>query len=234
MDPFRRKAALAGSLYLLLVLVAPVRLVYVQNELFVPGDVAATMAHIAAHPGLFRLGILGDLFCATLEVFLTLALFQLFRAVDRRAAVLMAVLGLMPVPLYFFNVFNDVAIAYLVLGDGAAAGAGNTTTALLVGLAGELHDTGVHVLQIFWSAWLFPLALLAYRSRRVPRFIALWLGINGVAYLALSLAGLVAPTILGAVSILVLPAQLGEVVFTACLLCIAVFSPRRAQRAATA
>lgn len=234
MDPFNRKAALAGSLYLLLVLVAPIRLVYVQNEVFVHDDVVATIANVAAHPGLFRLGILTDLFCATLEVFLTLALYQLFHAVDRRAAILMAVLGLMPVPLYFFNVFNDVAIAHLVLAPGAADGADGAAVRLLVGLAGELHDMGVHVLQIFWSAWLFPLAWLAYRSRRVPRGVAIWLAVNGVAYLALSLSGLVAPSTLALVSMLALPAQLGEVVFTGCLLWRGLRAPSRPQSLAAA
>lgn len=213
----KRNALIAGTLYLLLVLVAPVRLVYIQNELFA-GDAAASVANIVANPGLFRLGMLTDLFCATLEVFLTLALYQLFRPFDRRSAVLMAVLGLMPVPLYFVNVFNDAAIAHLVLGAAPDTGFDAGQVASLVGLASALHDFGIHVLQIFWGGWLFPLAVLAYKSRLTPRFVAIWLAINGLAYLALSLAGLAAPSVSGTVAILAVPAQLGEVAFTACLL----------------
>lgn len=218
MDTTKRHALIAGTLYLLLVLVAPVRLVYVQNELFASGDAATFVGNILANPGLFRLGILTDLFCATLEVFLTLALYQLFRRVDCRSAVLMAVLGLMPVPLYFFNVFNDAAIAHLLLGAAPNPGLDTTQIASLVGLATSLHDFGIHVLQIFWSAWLFPLAALAFKSRLMPRFVAIWLAVNGFAYLALSLSGFAAPSLSGTVSILAVPAQLGEVVFTGCLL----------------
>lgn len=217
MDTTKRHALIAGTLYLLLVLVAPVRLVYIQNELFA-GDAASSVANIIANAGLFRFGMLTDLFCATLEVFLTLALFQLFRPFDRRNAVLMAVLGLMPVPLYFVNVFNDAAIAHLLLGEAPNAGLDAAQVVSLVGLASALHEFGIHVLQIFWGAWLFPLAVLAYRSRLVPRFVAIWLAINGIAYLALSLAGLAAPSVSSTVSILAVPAQLGEVVFTASLL----------------
>jgi len=70
MDTTRSNARTAGVLYLLLVLVAPLRLVYIPNTLFVGGDVAATVANITANPALFQLGMLADLFCGTLEVFL--------------------------------------------------------------------------------------------------------------------------------------------------------------------
>jgi uncharacterized MnhB-related membrane protein len=179
---------------------------------------AATAVNIAANPGLFQLGILSDVFCATLEVFLTLALFRLFKDVDRRSAILMAVLGLMPVPLYFVNVLNDVALAHLLLGAAPPAGFDATQVSSLVGLAARLHEAGIHMLQIFWGAWLFPLAALALKSRWMPRVVGLWLVANGVAYLALSLSGLAAPSLRATVAMLAVPAQLGEVTFTACLL----------------
>jgi hypothetical protein len=218
MDTIKRDAGTAGLLYLLLVLIAPIRLVYIPSQLFVSDDIVATAANIASHAGLFRLGILSDLFCATLEVFLTLALYRLFKDVDRRSAVMMAVLGLMPVPLYFVNVFNDVAVAHLLLGAAPPAGFDATQVTSLVGLAARLHDAGIGMLQIFWGAWLFPLAALAWKSRLMPRFVGVWLAINGVAYLALCVTGWVAPALNGTVSMLAVPAQLGEVVFVICLL----------------
>lgn len=225
MDTTKRQALTAGVLYLLLVVFAPIRLVYIQNELFISNDAAATAANIVANAGLFRLGILTDLFCATLEVFLTLALYQLFRCVDKRAALLMAVLGLMPVPLYFVNVFNDIAIAHMALGPTPIAGLDVAQMEALVGVASRLHQSGIHMLQIFWGAWLFPLASLAYKSRMIPRFVAVWLAINGLAYLGLSVTGLVAPAMNATVSMLAVPAQLGEVAFTACLLWLGVRLP---------
>lgn len=229
MDTIKRDARTAGLLYLLLVLVAPIRLVYIPSQLFVSDDMVATAANIVSHADLFRLGILTDLFCATLEVFLTLALFRLFKDVDRRAAVLMTVLGLMPVPLYFVNVFNDVAVAHLLLGAAPPAGFDAAQVTSLVGLAMRLHDAGINMLQIFWGAWLFPLAALAWKSRLVPRFVAVWLAINGVAYLALCVTGLVAPALNGTVSMIVVPAQLGEVAFVICLLWRAVRGRRKLQ-----
>lgn len=217
MDTTRNHARTAGVLYLLLVLVAPLRLVYIPNTLFVGGDIAATVANITASPLLFQWGMLADLFCGTLEVFLALALFQLFKDVDRRRAILMVVLGLMPVPLYFVNVLTDVAVSHLLHGA-TPAGFSPEQVNSLVALAMRVHDAGINALQIFWGAWLFPLALLAMRSGFLPRFVGAWLLVNAVGYLALSFAGLAAPQWNATVSLLVLPAQLGEVAFTVCLL----------------
>lgn len=222
MDTTRSNARTAGLLYLLLVLVAPLRLVYIPNTLFVGGDIAATVANITASPVLFQLGMLADLFCGTLEVFLALALYRLFQHVDRRHAIMMVVLGLMPVPLYFVNVLTDVAVSHLLHGSSPLAGFSETQVMSLVGLAMRVHDAGINALQIFWGAWLFPLALLVMRSDFLPRFVGIWLLVNAVAYFALSLAGLVAPQLNATVSLLVLPAQLGEVVFTVCLLIVGV------------
>lgn len=222
MDTTRSNARTAGVLYLLLVLVAPLRLVYIPNTLFVGGDIAATVANITANPALFQLGMLADLFCGTLEVFLALALYRLFKDVDHRQAIMMAVLGLMPVPLYFVNVLSDVAVSHLLHRAAPLPGFSETQVMSLVGLAMRVHDAGINALQIFWGAWLFPLALLVMRSSFLPRLVGIWLLVNGVAYFALSLAGLAAPHLNATVSLMVLPAQLGEVVFTVCLLIVGV------------
>jgi hypothetical protein len=45
----------------------------------------------------------------------------------------------------------------------------------------------------FGGVWLFPLALLVYRSRFLPRFLGVWLAIGGFAYVILSLTGELLP-----------------------------------------
>ena len=57
------------------------------------------------------------------------------------------------------------------------------------------------------------MAILVYRSHFLPRFLGVWLIINGFAYLALSFTGLLLPHYEDAVSKIAFPAQLGEVVF---------------------
>jgi hypothetical protein len=40
----------------------------------------------------------------------------------------------------------------------------------------RLHGQGFVVTEMFWGLWLFPLGLLVYRSRFLPRFLGVWLG----------------------------------------------------------
>jgi hypothetical protein len=83
----------AGFWYLLLVMIGPLRLIYIPSKLFVPGNATATVNNIAAHELLFRLGIAGDLAGAVILIFLTLAFYRLFAGVDRNLAVLVVIFG---------------------------------------------------------------------------------------------------------------------------------------------
>ena len=88
-----KNARVAGLWYLLLVLLGPVRLMYIPSKLFVHGDATATASNIAAHEWLFRLGIVSDLICGVILIFLTLAFYRLFKEVDQNLAVLVVILG---------------------------------------------------------------------------------------------------------------------------------------------
>ena len=92
MATLSRNARVAGLLYLTL-LTAPLRLIYIPSKLFVTGNATATADNIAAHETLFRLGILSDLLTGTMVIFLTLALYRLFKGVDQGLARLVVILG---------------------------------------------------------------------------------------------------------------------------------------------
>jgi hypothetical protein len=116
MTSLSRNARIAGLFYLTL-LTAPLRLIYIPTKLFVAGNASATADNIAAHETLFRLGIVSDLFTATMDIFLTLALYRLFEGVDKGLARLMVILGtLMLTPIYFLNTINDTAALLLARG----------------------------------------------------------------------------------------------------------------------
>ncbi|MBZ5627758.1 MAG: DUF4386 domain-containing protein, partial [Acidobacteriia bacterium] len=51
---------------------------------------------------------------------------------------------------------------------------------------------------------------LVYRSRFLPRFLGVWLIVNGVAYLTISSTGLLLPQYEDRVSNIAFPALLGE------------------------
>src|SRR5437868_12114423 len=117
MHPTVKAARIAGALYVLLGIVAPIRLMYIPSKLFVQGNAAATANNIIAHETLFRWGMVADLVAGTVAIFVALALYRLFKDVDQNLAVLMVILGaLMVTPIYFFNVVNDAAALVLARG----------------------------------------------------------------------------------------------------------------------
>jgi hypothetical protein len=212
MSSIHNPGRVAGFLYLLLVVAAPLRLIYIPFKLFVHGNATATAHNIAAHELLFRLGIVTDLFCGAILIFLVLALYRLLQGVDHNHAVLMVILGgLMPATIDFFNVLNDAAALMLVRGADFLSVFEKSQRDALAMLFLRLHGQEVVAAEILWGLWLFPLAILVYRSRFLPRFLGVWLTINGLAYLAMSLTGLLLPQQEDMVSKITFPAQLGEV-----------------------
>jgi len=214
MSSTKKQARAAGLLYLLLVVAAPLRLIYIPSALFVRGNATATAANIAAHETLFRFGIVADLFCGTVLIFLTLALYRLFKGVDQKLAVLMVIVGgVLPAAIDFVNVVNDAAALLLVRGADFLSVFEKPQRDALAMLFLRLHHQVVVGAEILWGLWLFPLALLTYRSRFLPRFLGVWLIINGFAYLIMSFTGLLLPQYEDMVSNLAFPALLGEMAF---------------------
>ena len=202
---------IAGFLYLLLVVGAPVRLIYIPSKLFVHGNAAATADNITAHQLLFRLGIVTDLFCGTVLMLVVLALYRLLKGVDQNQAVLMVIIGgVMPATIDFLNVLNDAAALMLVRGADFLSAFEKPQRDALAMLFLRLHHGGVVANEIFWGLWLFPFGLLVYRSRFLPRILGVWLIINCFAYLAVSFTGLLFPQYEARVFNSAFPAMLGE------------------------
>src|SRR5438874_2173987 len=117
MDSIKKTARTAGLLYFLASIIGVVGLVYVPNKLIVPDDATATADHLRASGWLLRLGIASELIGHVLFVFMVLALYRLFKAVNEHQARLVVILGaLLSVPLAFLNVLNEIAALLLVSG----------------------------------------------------------------------------------------------------------------------
>ncbi len=200
-----------GILYLTTVITAPFTLIYIPSKLFVPGNAAATAANIAAHETLFRLGIAIDLFGGVLWIFIILALYRLLKGVDPNLAMVMGLLGGVMVTLInFFVTLNNLAALIVVRGGEFLSVFDKPQRDALAMLFLRMHGQGILAAEIFWGLWLFPLAILVYRSRFLPRFLGVWLVINGFAYLAMSFTGLLFPRYAKWVGNITFPALFGE------------------------
>jgi len=184
---------------------------YIPSKLFVHGNAAATVNNIAAHQWLFRFGTIGDLLCAVILIFLTLAFYRLFKDVDQYLAVLVVIFGgIMPALINFVGVVSDAGALMAVRGADFLSVFDKPQRDALAMLFLHLRDHQNTAAEILWGMWLFPLAILVYRSRFLPRFLGVWLVINGFAYVILSFTGVLLPQYQNKVFIFSQPALFAE------------------------
>lgn len=194
MTSLSKNARVAGLLFILATLFGIVRLLYIPSALIVDGNATATADNIAAHELLFRFGIVSSLLSAVLWLFLTLALYRLFKGVDQELAVLVVILGgLMQVPIFFINSVTDAAAVLLVHGADFLSVVDQPQRNAFAMLFLNLHHHLDLVNAIFWGLWLVPFGMLIYKSRFLPRFFGVWLIMECFAWLAFSLTGLLFP-----------------------------------------
>lgn len=229
MTSLSKNARIAGLLYIVGSLFGVVRLLYIPSTLFVHGNAAATAANIAAHEMLFRFGIVSYLIGSALWIFVTLALYRMFKEVDQALAVLVVILGsLMVVPLFFVNTANDAAALLFARGGGFLSVFDKPQCEAFVLLFLNLHNQIDLANGIFWGLWLLPLGLLVYKSRFLPRFIGVWLVIACFGYLAFSFTALLFPAYQNAVWRVTSLTNLAELAFMLWIAILGAKQPRLA------
>lgn len=212
MRTIKQQARVAGFLYLLVGLSAPIGLMVVPGKLIVSGNATATADNIRASEGLLRIGIASELFHQVIAVFLVLALYRLFKAVNETHARQLVILGaLVSVPIMFVNVLNEIAALVLVSGADFLSVFEKPQLDALAYLFLRLHDHGITVVSVFWGLWLFPFGMLVTRSGFIPRVFGVLLVIAGSAYLASAFATLVLPRYAPLVSQVAFPLEVAEV-----------------------
>lgn len=116
MSSTKNPGRFAGLLYVLMSIFGFFAMGYVPGKIIVHGDAAATASNIAAHETLFRLGIAGQLIGQAGFILVALALYELFKGVNRRLASLMVTMIVVSIPIAFLNEVNSLAALLLVRG----------------------------------------------------------------------------------------------------------------------
>jgi hypothetical protein len=226
MESLKGTARLAGFMYVLVALMTPFVLIYVPGQLYVSGDASATGANIASNQNLFVASILVGLISQVLFVLVILAFYRLFEAVDRPLAVLMAAFILLQVPLSLVAMSNEVATLQFIRGGELLAPFDEPQRDALAMFMINVDRQGVLVSQFFWGLWLFPLGMLVIRSKFLPWFLGVWLILNGLAYVALTVIGLVMPELRATAFNLAMPLMFGELALALWLLVFGISTKR--------
>lgn len=209
----KKKARIAGLLYLVVVLTGIFSLAYVPSQLIVWDNALVTFNNIKGAEFLFRLGMVSSLICYTFFLFLPLALYRLLKSVQATYAKLMVILAIVSVPISFINIQHKYAVLSIINGYNNAKVYTGTQLQDQVLFHLNQYDNGNLIVQIFWGLWLFPFGYLVFKSGVIPKFLGVLLMLGCFSYLINFLGFSLWPNYsdLGISSFVQLPATLGEI-----------------------
>ena len=191
----KRLARIAGFLYLIVGIFGGFAVAYVTPMVYVPGDAATTAGNVLANAGLVRIGVLADLFQATVFVFLGMTLYVLLKDVNKNAARAMMILVAIAATVMCLDKVFQFAALQVARDASYAAAFGAAGANALVLLLLDMHHYGYLIAQIFFGLWLVPLGYLAYKSGMFPKALGVMLIVAGASYLVDMLAAFLIPDV---------------------------------------
>ena len=185
-EPGQRTAArVAGLLFVLTMFLAMFTELVLRDPLLVQGDAEQTARNIVASERLFRVAVVNQVIIAAGDMLLLLALYAVLNPINRTLALLAAFWQITQCVMFTLIAFTDYAgLSLLVGGDYLQAFDAKELHALARFFI-SLHHPGGQIGGIFFGLGSAVFAWLWFRSRYVPRILAV-LGIAGS--LALSIA----------------------------------------------
>jgi len=203
MHPLSPTARLTGAFYLGLAITGMLGFLFIRPQVFTAGDSAGVLEALAGNLPLARVGLLLELGIVVTQVLTALWFFKLFRGVNSFAAGALATLGLMNAVAILGSAASLSTAIQLTEGGGADAA---VQVGLLVPLSNGFWAAGV----VFFGAWLIPMGMLVLQSGYAWRWIGWALVVGGIGYIASIVLETLAPNATVLVSILTIPATVGE------------------------
>ncbi len=189
----RATAAMAGTLYLVIIVAGVWSEVGVRAPLLLPKDPLGTFAGLKASVAWVRVSIAADAVMLIADVALAVLLFRLLRACGPMLALTAMVFRLMQAAVLGANLLNLQAAVMLVGSSEAAAMLGTSATAALATLRLQAHAEGYDLGLVFFGVNTVLTGILLLRLRWAPRALVPLMVAGGAVYLAGSALRLLAP-----------------------------------------
>ena len=193
-DISQRKAAIvAGSAWLIIIILGIFAEFFIRMQLIVPGDAATTANNIMASELLFRIGIASDLIMLTFDVVVVLALYVLLKQVNNSLALLAAFFRLVMAAILGINLLNLFFVLLLLSGADYLIVFDTDQLHALVLLFLNAHSHGYDIALVFFGLHLLVLGYLVFKSGYLPRILGVLLIFASLGYLIDSFANLFLP-----------------------------------------
>jgi hypothetical protein len=206
----KRNAREAGLLYLAMAILAMLGYFYLRPLFIVSGDAVATARNILENEQLYRASILIDLVTQFLFLLVALALYRLFKDVDRNQSRLLVALVGTGIAAGFANFTLNLAPLVLLSGADFLSPLTPSQLEALAYAAIRLGGKQGELLTSFWGLWLFPFAALTFKSGFLPKFLGVLLILSGAAYVVTCVTGIAFPDAADTVGQFAFPLYFGE------------------------
>lgn len=183
-------AKFAGLLYLLIAISGGFSIGYVPTVIMATGDAAATAQNIADNSGLFKLGIIADIFVFLIEIVLTVMLYRLLKPVNKTLAMVATFSRLAMSIIMGLNLLNYIIPLQLLNGADYLNVFEQTELQALALLFLETHQYVVYIWGIFFGLHLVTLGYLVYKSGYFPWGMGLMMMIGSLGYFGESLVNI--------------------------------------------
>jgi hypothetical protein len=181
MESANRLARMTGILYFLVILMGVVNEIAVHNFMIVPGDMTATVNHITAYESIFRLGFVISLARFAVFILLVLALYRLFRPVNKDWSLVMTAFALVSISMGMISLLFQYAAPLLLSSDGYSSLFAAEQWQAQVLFFINMQTLGDKASQIL-AVWLLPLGYLIYKSGFLPRILGVLMVLAGLGY----------------------------------------------------
>jgi hypothetical protein len=190
----RQLARAAGALSLVNILLGFFAIGFVPAAIGGSRDPAAMLRGIEANDQLYRLGLAAHVVVTTTNVGLALVIYELFKVVNRRLALLAVFLILVATAIEASSIVWQFIPLELTGGGHGSNAFTPAQVQLLAYLPTTLAADGYSVYTVFFGlGYLVPYSILAYNASFIPRVFGPLLAIDGLAYLTNAFASIVAP-----------------------------------------
>lgn len=220
-------------LYLIVIVGGVFAEIGARSRLVIAGNPAATARNILAHEQLFRWGFATDVIAALCVIPLILLLYEIFKVIDRRVALLALLFSLVGTAVQATALLGHYA-ALIVLKRGHDMGVSTDLLNAQMYMALQLQGIGYAIGLAFFGGTMLSRGYLILHARFLPRVIGLLLMIEGICYWINSFANFVAPGIASTVLAVLMVSSLAEVILCLWLLAMGVDEARWKEQALSA
>jgi len=170
----QKAARVAGLAYLLIIVTSTLFMFFGSFKLIVEGNDAATFSNLMANKLLLRITAAYDLIMYVSVVVLSIALYVVLKTVNKNLALLALLWRFAEAIMGCLSVLGSLIVSQLLNGENYSAVFKAEQLQALVGLFLDVQSAAIVILIVFFSLGTIVFCYLFFKSKYIPRVLAVF------------------------------------------------------------